>query len=285
MNIFNPVIANGAQTFSIPGGVAGSTKIYMKFASAPSAGTVTFEIQRPGSADWTSVQNGSLVGLSSGSAQVMADGGFSVVRLTFSGLVGGSGLTLAVVENATGTPASDLLTDGGFGSSRRIRVDQGRTWFFAGRMFRSFLDAGVPVGGPPLSFRLTSPVDFILWSNEIVLTQGAVKLELFTKATPSGTWTQAPIIGVNRMLSRSQPYYVSTVTLESGGSFTGGTLVDPIPVRTPGGNQNADNVGGSSSERGLPPGVYYGRISTLTGRLNVNDDARFTYKPMWEERP
>ena len=246
---------------------------------------MTFEIQRPGATDWIAVQNGVGVVLTSGSSQVMADGGFSAIRLTFSLLVGGSGLTLAVVENSTGTPASDLLTDGGFGASRRLRVDQGQTGFFAGRMFRSFLDTGVPVAGPPLSFRITSPVDFILWSNEIILTQGAVKLELFTGSTPSGSWVQAPIIGVNRMISRPQPYYVSAVTLESGGSFTGGTMVDPIPVRTPGGNQNADNVGGSASERGLPPGVYYGRISTLTGGLNVNDDARFTYKPMWEERP
>lgn len=182
-------------------------------------------------------------------------------------------------------PTPDLLTDGGYGESARLRVDPGQTGFFAGRMFRSFIKASVPVAGPALHFRLISPVDFILWSNEIMLTQGAVDMDLYVGATPAGTWTQAPVIGVNRMLSRPQPYYLPTITLEHGGTFTGGTLVDPISVRTSAGNQNADNVGGASAERGLPPGTYYGRILTMTGGLPVNDDAKIIYKPMWEERP
>lgn len=182
-------------------------------------------------------------------------------------------------------PTPDLLTDGGYGESARLRVDTGQTGFFAGRMFRSFIKAVVPVAGPALSFRIISPVDFILWSNELTLTQGAVDMDLYVGATPSGTWTTAPIIGVNRMLSRPQPYYTPTVAVEYGGAFTGGTLVDPVPVRTAAGNQNADNISSASLERGLPPGTYYGRISTMSGGLQVNDDAHLTYKPLWEERP
>lgn len=32
----------------------------------------------------------------------------------------------------------DLMTDGGYGESRRVRVDVGQTGFFAGREFRTF---------------------------------------------------------------------------------------------------------------------------------------------------
>jgi hypothetical protein len=285
MNIFNPSIANGAQTFAIPGGVSGSAKIYLKFSSSPSAGAVTFEIQRPGSTAWTSVQNASSVDLTSGSAQVMADGGFSVVRLTFSGIVGGSGLTLAVVDNETGTPASDLLTDGGFGASRRIRVDPGQTGFFSGKFFRAYIESLIPVAGPSVQFRFTSPVDFILWLQSLELTQGGAELRIYTGATGSGTWTQRPVIGVNRMIQRPQPYYSPQCTLEVGGNFSGGTEVDVLKVRASAANDTAQNVGDSWSERGLPGGIYYGRLQTLTGGLNVNDPAQLIYSLTWEERP
>lgn len=279
MNIFNPVIANGAQTFSIPGGVAGSTKIYLKFASAPSAGTVTFEIQRPGSADWTSVQNGSLVGLSSGSAQVMADGGFSAVRLTFAGLVGGSGLTLAVVENATGTPASDLLTDGGFGVNRRFRVDSGQTGFFAGRMFRTFYEFSIPAAGS-LNLLFQMPINFILWSQQIEIDAGGIKVENIINPTIGGVFTELPVIGRNRMTEAPQPLYVSQMQCGQGG-----TIVDSLRLRTAAnqGNSHSSNiVGGQDSERGIPPGTYGIRLTPLSG---IAEATLGTIHVMWEERP
>lgn len=177
-----------------------------------------------------------------------------------------------------------LLTDGG-GVSQRLRVDPGQTGFFAGRFFRSYVEAVIPVAGPPVSFRFTSPLDFILWVQELTLTQGALRLEIFTGATPAGTWTQLPVIGVNRMAQRPQPYYTAQCTVETGGSFTGGTSVDLVLVRTSSANNSAQNVGDNTTERGLPAGVYFGRFSTLTGGLTVNDAAQMVYSIVWEERP
>lgn len=176
-----------------------------------------------------------------------------------------------------------LLTDRA-GPSQRLRVDPGQTGFFAGRMFRSYTEQVIPVAGPAVSFRFTSPVDFILWSQTLTLTQGALRFEIFTGATPSGSWTSLPIIGVNRMAERPQPYYTPLVTIDTGGSFTGGTAVDVMLVRTAAQNNSASNVGLESSERGLPAGTYYGRFSTLTGGLAVNDAAQMIYSIMWEER-
>lgn len=182
-------------------------------------------------------------------------------------------------------PVPDLLTDGGYGASRRLRVDVGQTGFFAGRMFRDFMRGVIPVAGPSVQFRFVAPIDFILFTQALELTQGALQLEIYTGATPSGAWTAQTPIGVNRMAERPQPYYAAQCKVETGGNFSGGTLVDSMYVRTSAQNSTASNVGGSSSERGLPAGTYYGRLSTLTGGLTVNDAAQYIYQLIWEERP
>lgn len=182
-----------------------------------------------------------------------------------------------------------LITGGGIaGISPRIRVDPGQTGFFAGRMFRTYIETVIPVAGPAVSFRFTCSKDFILWTQLLELTQGALRLEIFTGAvTPSGSWTQLPIIGINRMGERPTPFYAPVATAETGGSFTGGTPVDLILIRS-GSNQGSNssqNTGGERSERGLPAGVYYGRLSTLTGGVTVTDAAQAIYSLAWEERP
>ena len=178
-----------------------------------------------------------------------------------------------------------LLTDRG-GPSQRLRVDDGSTGFFAGRVFRSYLEQVIPTAGPAVSARFTSPIDFILLSQQLVLTQGALRCEVFTGTiTPSGVWTSLPIIGVNRMAERPQPYYSPQCTAEFGGSFTGGTAVDLILLRSSAQNASAQNVSGAIPDgRGLPAGTYYIRFSTLAGGLTVNDAAQMVYSIEWEER-
>lgn len=182
---------------------------------------------------------------------------------------------------------SRLMTDKN-GASARLRVDPGQTGFFAGKMFRSYLESVIPVAGPAVSARFTSPVDFILWSQSITVTQGALRVEIFTGAvTPSGVWTALPVIGVNRMSERPTPFYSPQVIVETGGSFTGGTAVDLMMVRSPAnqGNSSSANVGADQqNERGLPAGTYYIRFSTLTGGVTVTDAAQMIYAIVWEER-
>jgi hypothetical protein len=183
-------------------------------------------------------------------------------------------------------PPKRLMTNAD-GPSARLRVDPGQTGFFAGNMFRAFMEGVIPVAGPSVQFRFTSPVDFILWAQSLELTQGALQLDVYVGATPSGSWvpvTSGAPIGVNRMAERPQPYYAPLVTIESGGNFTGGTRVDTMKVRTSSANNSANNVGGQFPERGLPAGVYYGRLLTLAGGLTVNDAAQYTYSLTWEER-
>ena len=218
----------------------------------------------------------------------MGDGTFSerVVAVPPADMLSGDRLQVALDEPIDVNLPQALITGGGIaGISPRLRVDAGQTGFFAGRMFRSYISAVIPVAGPAVSFRFTSSKDFILWNQHLELTQGALQLEVFTGAvTPSGTWTQRPIIGVNRMSERPTPFYVPVITLESGGAFTGGTAVDLIQLRSSSANNSATNVGGEWTERGLPADTYYGRFSTLAGGLTVNDAAQMLYSLTWEER-
>lgn len=282
---FSLLLNSSAQEFAIPGGISGTAEIYISFVTAPTAGTATVEIRRPASSDWSSVQNGAAVSVTSGRVVVFADGGFNAVRVTFAGLSGGASATLVIVENPTAYIPSYLVSDGGFGPSSRVRVDPGQTGFFAGRFFRSYLSAVIPTAGPSVQFRFTSPIDFILWSQTLSLTQGAIQLQIYTGATESGTWTPIPVIGVNRMAARPTPYYTAQCTVSYGGNFTGGTEVDLIQLRSAAQNVNASNVVEQATERGLPAGAYYGRLSTLTGGVAVNDDAQLIYSVVWEERP
>lgn len=169
---------------------------------------------------------------------------------------------------------------------RRLRVDPGQTGFFSGKMFNVQLSGVIPTAGPAVYFRFTAPVDFILWTQSLELTQGAVELEVFTGATPAGAWTSIPVEGVNSQANRPLPLYTPQCSIATGGSFTGGTRIGPkMQLRTASGNNRTSNVGGLRSERGRPAGVYYGRIQTLTGGLNVNDAAQYLYDLEWEERP
>jgi len=168
-------------------------------------------------------------------------------------------------------------------SGTYTEIDE-KAGFFAGRLFRTYLEAVIPTAGPPVSFRFTSPVDFILWEQSLSLTQGAVRFEVFIGATPAGSWTALPSIGVNRMQERPTPNYTPQVVVETGGTFTGGTAVDLILLRTASTNGQALNVVATMTERGLPAGTYYGRFSTLTGGITVNDAAQMLYTLRWEER-
>lgn len=283
--VFGLQMISDPQILPITDGASGSMIIRLQFGSVPSTGFISIEARRPGSDAWFSIHNNVAIPIESLPPQFRVDGGISALRVAMVGLTGGSSPSVSVTSNETATPPSDLLTDDGFGTSRRLRVDPGQTGFFAGKFFRSYIESLIPVAGPALQFRFTSPVDFILWQQSLELTQGGIDLRIYTGATGSGAWTQRPVIGVNRMAQRPQPYYAAQCTLETGGNFTGGTEVDVLKVRTSAANNTAQNVGGQWSERGLPAGTYYGRLQTLSGGLNVNDAAQLIYALTWEERP
>lgn len=172
----------------------------------------------------------------------------------------------------------DLLTDGGYGESRRIRVDNAQTGFFAGREFRSFYEFSIPAGQSNV-IKFTSPVDFVLFQQSLTVDAGGVKYTAEITGTEGGTFTALPVIGKNRMASRPQPYYTAQATIGVGGTFGGGTVLDVARLVTSGATAQHITVGMTSDERGLPAGTYYIRLATIG-----NSTATGVYSLFWEER-
>lgn len=283
MTIFSQalVLQNGqAQAIKQSGGFPSAGFVYLHFNTLPSAGTVKIEGIRPGGGPVVTIYNGPAV-----MAAPMFDGGYAALRVTFTGLTGGNGATLSVVNATTAVPPSQLLTDGGFGQNSRIRVDQGQTGFFSGHMFRSFHEFSIPAG-ESLNLIFQSPVNFIVSSLRVELDQGGLKVENVTNPSLDVVpWTELPEIPRNRMTEVPQPAPAPRVQMGFGGTFTGGTVVDVLRIRTTqnqGNSHSSSLVGGADSERGLPPGNYIVRMTALEG---VTEASTGVISMSWEERP
>jgi len=163
-------------------------------------------------------------------------------------------------------------------STARIRVDPAQTGFFEGREFRSFIEFDLAQSAS-LVIRVTSPIDFILFEQVLQADSGQVRLEARQGGTAGGTFVAAPVIGKNRMAARPTPVYTSQIALATGGTYTGGTLLDVLTCKADTNTNRSVSVGASASdERGLPAGTYYLVISGITAIKGM-------YSLWWEERP
>lgn len=176
-------------------------------------------------------------------------------------------------------PSGDLMTDGGYGPSRRLRVDVAQTGFFAGREFRAFYEFSIPTG-ESVVLKFSSPVNFILFKQELTVDAGGIKYTAELQGTPGGSFTAIAPIGKNRMSVRPEPYYTAQATMGYGGTLSGGTVVDVARVVTSGATAQQVTVGATADERGLPAGDYYIRLANLS-----NGTSTGVYSIFWEERP
>lgn len=176
---------------------------------------------------------------------------------------------------------TDLLTDGGDGPNRRLRVDVGQTGFFAGREFRTFKRYEL-AGSASVYVKVVSPVNFILQGLGLQVDLGHVHLEAYAGVTEGESFSVAlPILGANRMTERPLPLYESQMTMHDGGSFTGGTMLDLLSVKADTqSSQSTTQDASVAGERGLPAGSYYLKIIN-----QENSAAELIIRARWEERP
>lgn len=168
-----------------------------------------------------------------------------------------------------------------FSGYDRVRVDVGQTGFFEGRMFRTYDKISLAAAGT-LSYRVTAPVAFILHQHKLALKEGGLSIAIFdSTATPSGSWTALPIIGVNRMTERRSPFYAAQMIVEKGGTFTGGTELDYFELLVANAVSQA-SLTDETEERGLPASTFYIRASVLAG---VSGTTSGVMRLQWEERP
>jgi hypothetical protein len=181
-------------------------------------------------------------------------------------------------ERVEAYPPAKLMTDGD-GDFARLRVDSGQTGFFAGREARTFYEFSIPTGQSQV-IKVVSLTDTIVQNFSLELDLASLRLELVVGGTEGGTFaTPLPIFKTNTMTTASD--YVPLVTMNRGGTHTGGTVVDLLTAIS---GANANKAVSQTATEALPQGFAAG---TFYIRLINTDGATATgiFRARWEERP
>lgn len=181
-------------------------------------------------------------------------------------------------ERVEAYPPKVLITDNN-GSYARLRVDVGQTGFFAGREFRTFYEFSIPTE-TSIVIKVNAPINTIVQTFGAELDLAELRVELRYGGTESGTFSTAlPIFKTNTMTTASN--YVGQVTMYTGGSHTGGTVVDLLTLIS---GANANKAIASTASENLPQGfssgTYYIHLINTDGAT-----ASGIFRAQWEERP
>lgn len=162
------------------------------------------------------------------------------------------------------------------GRAGRLHVEDNRAAFFEGREYRTFQELSIPSLGTAV-IRATLTKDIILYQSGIVISSGDVAMRLYAGGTTGGTWTPMPVIRKSTM--SVTPVLASGTTMECGGTYTPGILIDLVRVVSTGTDNKGSTVGSQpADERGVGPGVYH-YVITNSG----NQDAHVIFRGFWEE--
>jgi hypothetical protein len=132
--------------------------------------------------------------------------------------------------------------------------------------------------GATINIQVISLVDVYLEQFTLSNWTSAVRLELRSGATQAGSFSSSLPNWRTNQTTGPDYSYTSRVTLQTGGTSTGGTLLDVIQLAS--GNKDNSVVGGDEDPIGMPPATYNIIISNTS-----NSTATGTFKARWEERP
>ena len=206
----------------------------------------------------------------------MADKIFRVLGNTVKKLIDRGDGTHA--ERVEAYPPVKLMTDSD-GDYARMRVDVGQTGFFAGREARTFYEFSIESGTTEV-IKVVSPINTIVQIFSVELDLAEIRLELRVGGTEGGTFdTALPIFKTNTMTSQSG--YTPQVTMNLGGTHTGGTLVNVLTAIS-GANPNKAVASSATDELpdGFAAGTFYIKLINTDGAT-----ASGIFRARWEERP
>lgn len=164
----------------------------------------------------------------------------------------------------------------------RVNIDSQLASFYAGTLARTFYELSIGAG-LSVYIRMQRPVDIILKSFKLAVNAGEIRLEIYRGATPAGVWsTELPILPKNETALRPLPLYVPKSSLQTGGTFSGGTLYDVLDILTANATAQQSTVGGEAqSDLGAPKDSvgYYKFTNPGSGT------AKGIFSAWWEELP
>lgn len=181
-------------------------------------------------------------------------------------------------ERVEAYPPTKLMTDGD-GDYSRLKVDVGQTGFFAGREFRTFYEFSIASGASHV-IKVVSTVNTVIQTFGAELDLAELRVELIVGGTEGGTFdTALPIFKTNTMTTASA--YTTNITMNRGGTHTGGTLVDLLTLIS-GANPNKAVATSATEDSPLAfaAGTFYIKLTNTDGAT-----ATGIFKARWEERP
>lgn len=180
-------------------------------------------------------------------------------------------------ERVEAYPPTKLMTDGD-GDYARLRVDVGQTGFFAGREAYTFYEFSIATGAS-IVIKVVTPVNTIVQRFLAELDLAAIRVELVVGGTEGGAFaTSIPVFKTNSMTTQSG--YTPQVTMATGGTHTGGTVVDVLTAVSGDKIQKSSAITASEEQPvAFPAGTYYIRIINTDGAT-----ATGIFRARWEER-
>ncbi len=176
-------------------------------------------------------------------------------------------------------PPLRLLTENGTSEYSRLKVTVGRSCFFAGRQRLTFYQYSIPTGETRV-IKVVTAVNTLLQSFGATLNVAALRIDLVSGGTEGGTFgTELPVLPTNLMTTVGA--YTSQVTLSTGGTHTGGTVLDILELKAGVPARQAIATSATETEPlGFALGTYYIRLVNTDGAT-----ATGVFKARWEERP
>lgn len=175
-------------------------------------------------------------------------------------------------------PPFDMLTDGGDGAYRRLRVDVGQTGFFAGREFKIFREFNLSTGVSEV-LKIVCPVNVIFQYVGMTIWEGNARFEILEEGGTEGGTFDTPLLPIrtNRM-STADLTYNGQVTIATGGTYIDSAINEAVQLNSGTGSGTHNEIADDNRPYGLAIGTYYVKITAIGGT------AKGSVRLRWEER-
>lgn len=272
-------LTSGQQIISIAGGAEGTNFITLAFDVPPSAGTVTIESRAVGDDAWAAISGFNNVAATSDKT-IRIYGSISQLRITFSGLVGGSGASIWFA-----TAAGEGFPPKVFEGHRALNV-QGYVESNVKLGIQFYVQVSLPSLAAGQTYKMalrTDSVPVLIKAREFSARGDAVSIQVFKSPTISNTGTSVPIQNFNDVnMADTTCQFFKGVTTTADGTAWGDAQ------RLFGASATGQRVSGNlapGGDRVLANNKDYLIVVTNTGSGSVDADYFLTWAEVIPDLP
>tara|TARA_R110000824_G_scaffold183072_1_gene364085 strand:+ start:1551 stop:2096 length:546 start_codon:yes stop_codon:yes gene_type:complete len=166
------------------------------------------------------------------------------------------------------------------GDVGRVKVETGSTSLTLGRSFRAYKEFSLAAGAVE-TIQVVSPINFRLSDVILTVDSGEIRYESIGGATETSAFTPLPTIFNKNTRDDMIAPYTGVITAGTGGTFTGGAVLDVARLKTGTNSQRVSIVEQAQGVREVGPGTYYVTLTNSSG----SSTATGIFYSHWEEWP